>query len=175
MIDLNVGIRIVVRALLVRDGEVLVQHKVYADGSECFTLPGGGVDLGETLIEGLRRECREEIDAQVDVTDLIHVADYFKLRDTQPPTTRQQLEILFRCRLPDDYVPHNGAKPDKFQVDVLWLDAAQLCHKNFTPQGLCAVIGQSISSKAVARPILHPETKADAKPGTGPVYLGLID
>ena len=46
-----------VRACIRRGDEILVQHKKYEDGSSRFTLPGGAVDPGETLADGLIREC----------------------------------------------------------------------------------------------------------------------
>jgi len=155
MTELIPGIRVAVRAVIARDDAVLVQHKVYDNGSERFTLPGGAPNLGETLVEGLERECLEEIGSTVDVGELLHVADYFKPRDTVPPTKRQQVEFLFRCDVPGDYQPQNGPHPDKHQKDVLWLQVSELCHKGFIPKSLSGVIAQSI-------------------PGE-PVYLGLIE
>lgn len=152
-------IRIAVRALIARDERVLVQRKVYEDGTERFALPGGAPNIGETLVQGLQRECGEEIGSTVEVLDLIHVADYFKLRDTVPPTHRQQVEFVFRCRVPQDYIAHNGPHPDKHQREVLWLETSQLCHKSFFPQGLRPIIAQRIPNDAVS----------------WPVYLGLIE
>ena len=95
------GIRNAVRAVIVRGDSLLVQQKLYEDGSGRLTLPGGAPDLGETLEAALRRECAEELGAQIRVFELLHVADYFKPRDSDPPTRRQQVEFLFRCEVPD--------------------------------------------------------------------------
>ncbi len=163
MTELIPGIRVAVRALIERDGHVLVQHKVYDNGSERYTLPGGAPDLGETLEQGLRRECFEELGTTVEIDGLYHVADYFKPRDTDPPTKRQQVEIVFRCHVPQGYEAGNGPHPDKHQKDVLWINVSELSHKCFIPRGLSAVIGQSIPDE--------PEKLVDSPP----VYLGLID
>jgi ADP-ribose pyrophosphatase YjhB (NUDIX family) len=44
-------------ALAVRDGRVLLIEPAFSDR---LTLPGGGVDVHETLLAGATRECREE-------------------------------------------------------------------------------------------------------------------
>ena len=58
--------RIRVSAILRWQGRVLLcrQEK---PGKEYWLLPGGGVDGGETLIEALRRELREELGVEADV------------------------------------------------------------------------------------------------------------
>ncbi len=148
------GIRNAVRAYIVRDDAVLVQHKVYDDGSERYVLPGGAPHPGETLEQGLQRECMEEIGCEVKVAELLYLADFFKPRDTQPPTIRQQIEFIFRCQINETYVAQNGEQPDKHQKDVVWVKRSEINNKPFFPVGLGKIISENISNK--------------------PVYLGLI-
>jgi ADP-ribose pyrophosphatase YjhB (NUDIX family) len=49
-----------VSAAIVRDGEVLLVRRARPPMQGLFTLPGGGVEPGETLTEALLREVREE-------------------------------------------------------------------------------------------------------------------
>ena len=58
--------RIRVSAILTWQGRLLLcrQEK---PGKEYWLLPGGGVDGGETLVEALRRELREELAIEADV------------------------------------------------------------------------------------------------------------
>ena len=58
--------RIRVSALLHWQGRLLLcrQEK---PGKEYWMLPGGGVDVGETVMEALRRELREELGIEADV------------------------------------------------------------------------------------------------------------
>jgi 8-oxo-dGTP pyrophosphatase MutT (NUDIX family) len=51
-----------VRILLVQDEKVLLVKHTYQDA---WYLPGGGVKKGETLVEAIRRECEEELGAQL--------------------------------------------------------------------------------------------------------------
>ena len=64
-----------VRALIVRDGQVLlIRHR---GGRQPWGLPGGGVERYERLAEAARREAAEETGAQVRVDDLLGVYDRF--------------------------------------------------------------------------------------------------
>jgi len=139
-------IRNAARALIVRDDRILLLRKQgYSDG-ERFALPGGGQDPGETLRQALLRECEEEIGARVVVHDLIHVADYFKVRDTDPPSTRHLVEFLFHCGVPDDYTPMNGAHPDKHQVEVVWAQLDALPDMPLFPRSLAVFLGQRFTT-----------------------------
>ena len=114
------------RAVIVRDDRILLLRKHDEIKGERFALPGGAQELGETLADALNRECREEIGTEVAIRDLLHVADWFKPRETDPPTTRQLVEFLFACEVPDDYVATNGHRPDKHQLEVVWVPLEEL-------------------------------------------------
>jgi len=49
-----------VSAAIVRDGHVLVVQRARAPAKDLFTLPGGVVECGETLVEAVTREVQEE-------------------------------------------------------------------------------------------------------------------
>ncbi|MBT8127993.1 MAG: NUDIX domain-containing protein [Gammaproteobacteria bacterium] len=127
------GIRNAVRAVITKDDLVLLQLKVDDNGAERYALPGGAQEHGERLIDALQRECEEEIGTRIEVIDLMFVGDYFKPRQTNPPTTRHLLEFLFACTVTPDYEPRNGPRPDKHQVDVLWVPINDLAGLNLVP------------------------------------------
>ena len=126
MDNLDPYIRNAVRAVIIRGNRILLIRKEYEDGSQRFALPGGAQDPGETLTTALDRECREEIGTEVRILSLIHVADWFKRRDTVPPSSRHLVEFLFACDVGDAYTPQNGYHPDKHQVEVLWIELDRL-------------------------------------------------
>lgn len=156
MQNLLPGIRNATRAVILRDEHILLLRKQGGGQSDRYALPGGGQDSGETLQQALNRECQEEIGTGVEILRLIHVADYFKPRDTDPPSTRQLLEFLFECRVPSDYIATNGHHPDKHQVEVVWMALAELPHIAIFPRSLAAYLKQTAQQPA-------------------PVYLGEID
>lgn len=126
MLNLASQIRNTTRALIVRDRRLLLLRKEYDDGRICFAFPGGGQETDETLVQALNRECVEEIGTEVEIGSLVHVADCFKLLNTRPSVTRHLVEFFFECSVPDGYIPRNGHRPDKHQVEVVWKDITQL-------------------------------------------------
>ena len=139
MENLDPVIRNAVRAVIVREQAVLLLRKQGPYG-ERFALPGGGQDANETLVEALQRECIEEIATPVEVAGLLHVADFFKQRDTEPPSTRHLVEFLFRCRVADDYQPRNGHHPDRHQREVVWMPLTVVPRQPLFPPALVTVL-----------------------------------
>lgn len=58
--------RIRVAAVIVREGQVLLMHRVKR-GHEYLVFAGGGVDPGESLQRGLKREIKEEFGLDIKV------------------------------------------------------------------------------------------------------------
>jgi ADP-ribose pyrophosphatase YjhB (NUDIX family) len=54
-----------VSAAIFRDGRVLIVQRARPPAQGIYTLPGGGVELGETLEEAVVREVREETALEV--------------------------------------------------------------------------------------------------------------
>ncbi len=144
MENLTPDIRNAVRAVIVRNDQVLLLKKTGGDRGERYALPGGAQNLGETLAQALKRECLEEIGSAVEIAALMNVADHFKTRETDLPSTRHMVEFLFRCTVPDDYVARNGIKPDKSQVDVVWVNLAKLSAMPLYPESLSHWLPDSI-------------------------------
>ncbi len=150
------GVRNAVRALIISDGSILLLRKDGYPKGERYALPGGAQDLGETLKQALNRECLEEIGTRVQINGLLHVADWFKERETEPPSTRHLVEFLFDCGVPEGYQPRSGHHPDKHQVEVLWKPLPELPDIRLLPQSLA-------------------EHLANYPRGNGEVYLGSLE
>src|SRR5271155_5170221 len=54
-----------VSAAIFRDGKVLIVRRARPPAHGLYTLPGGGVELGETLEEAVIREVREETTLEI--------------------------------------------------------------------------------------------------------------
>jgi len=138
-------IRNAVRALIRRDDCILLLRKQDELKGERYALPGGAQEAGETLHQALSRECQEEIGTDVVIHELIHVADWFKLRSMQPPVTRHLVEFLFCCDIPADYLPHNGHHPDKHQIEVVWIPLSQLTEIQLLPASMIPYLAEAKS------------------------------
>jgi ADP-ribose pyrophosphatase YjhB (NUDIX family) len=63
-----------VRAIIIRQGHLLVMHR-NKFGTEYYTLPGGGIDPGETPEQALLRELAEETGVAVAINRLVIVEE----------------------------------------------------------------------------------------------------
>jgi ADP-ribose pyrophosphatase YjhB (NUDIX family) len=62
-----------VAAVVLRDGQVLLVQRGREPGRGSWGLPGGMLELGETLAEGVRREVLEECGVEIEVGPLVGV------------------------------------------------------------------------------------------------------
>jgi 8-oxo-dGTP diphosphatase len=79
--------RVSVSALIFEGEHVLLAHRRAIDW---WNLPGGAVDPGETVAEGLRREVREETGMEIEVGQLVGI--YSK-------PLKQEVVLSFRCQV----------------------------------------------------------------------------
>lgn len=85
-----------VRAVVIRDGKVLLVHELSDPGH--WTLPGGWADVNEPPSLAVEREVREESGFEVRAVQLLAVYD----RDAQghtPPHPFHVYKLFFRCEL----------------------------------------------------------------------------
>lgn len=134
-------VRTSAKAVIVIDGRVLAVKKTDASGP-WYLLPGGGQNPGESLTDALRRECLEEIGAEVEAGELIHVRDYIganhEFADEDPDF--HQVEFMFLCELPEGYTPRVGETPDIDQTSTEWLDITSLDGTRFYPKTLVPIL-----------------------------------
>ncbi|MCR4391419.1 MAG: NUDIX domain-containing protein [Candidatus Acetothermia bacterium] len=130
-------IRTAAKAIVIRDGRLLVTVNRDPDGV-FYLLPGGGQEPGETLLQALRRECREEIGADVEIGDLVFVREYIGAQHefTDHDGDVHQIELLFVARLPDGEIPGAGMVPDTGQTGIAWLPIAELPRLRLYPAAL---------------------------------------
>jgi 8-oxo-dGTP diphosphatase len=62
-------------ASIIKNNYILMTKHVYPDGS-FWTLPGGGLEAGETYEEAVVREVKEEVNLDVEVVDYLFTGQY---------------------------------------------------------------------------------------------------
>lgn len=124
------------KAVVRRNGSILLLKKVNGDGKPVYTLPGGKQERGETIWETLQRECLEEIGAHIEVRGLKHVLEYTKPSRKKPHIVKHKFEFIFECRVSVDYKPKLGRRPDPHQVDVVWCDLKHLPQMGVLPANI---------------------------------------
>ncbi|MBN1582966.1 MAG: NUDIX hydrolase [Anaerolineae bacterium] len=97
-------------AILVEDKEILLVEQRVSDTRQ-WSLPGGGLEPGETLEACLAREIREETGLVIDLERLLYVCDRIE-------AGQQVLHITFAVRrlggcMQAGFEPETGANPIK--------------------------------------------------------------
>jgi 8-oxo-dGTP pyrophosphatase MutT (NUDIX family) len=108
-------------AVVVNDsGEILMIHRTDNDN---WALPGGAMDLGESLVQTAVRETKEETGIDCEITGLvgIYTDPRHVLLYTSDGEVRQEFSVVFTAR-PTGGVP----TPSSETRDVVWLDPTEI-------------------------------------------------
>lgn len=136
-------IRNTVKAIIIQDGKILLE-RIEKEGAEPFyILPGGKQLSGETFLQTLRRECREEIGAEVYPGELALIREYigrnheFALQDAEV----HQVEYMFLAELRTLPNQSRATDEDYGQTAVEWIDLRDLSETNIYPRILKTAVG----------------------------------
>lgn len=66
----------VVAAIIVKDNQVFATQRGYGEFQGWWEFPGGKMEAGESPQEALKREIREELDAEIDVKELLETVEW---------------------------------------------------------------------------------------------------
>ena len=68
-----------VGAFIIRDGRILLLRRAYVPCAGKWSVPGGTIKLGETVIDALRREVFEELGVRPKSIRLLDIYDYISM------------------------------------------------------------------------------------------------
>lgn len=145
-------IRLNVGALIVQDERILlIECNAHTDLH--YNLPGGGVEVGETLYEALRREVREETTAALaTIGEVAFVWEYVPHRLNQLYGPRHKVAVIFFCTLQSDSTPQLPEVPDEDQTGVVWMPLAKLAQTPLLPNIQASIL--AALQKPAAPPII---------------------
>jgi ADP-ribose pyrophosphatase YjhB (NUDIX family) len=87
-----------VSAAIIRDGKVLVVRRARKPALGVYTVPGGVVEAGETLLDAVAREVREETALEIEPVALAGHREVI-LRDEDGRVNRHFVILCFAARL----------------------------------------------------------------------------
>jgi len=66
----------VVAAIIIKNGKVFATQRGYGEFKDWWEFPGGKIESGEGSKEALVREIREELDAEIEVGELLKTIEW---------------------------------------------------------------------------------------------------
>ena len=66
----------VVAAIIIKDGQVFATQRGYGEFHGWWEFPGGKMEAGESPQLALKREIREELDAEIEVKELLETVEW---------------------------------------------------------------------------------------------------
>lgn len=136
MTDASAGPRLAASLACFRDGAVLIARRGREPNRGLWSLPGGGVEFGETGAEAAIREFREETGAGAEAVGLADVVEVI-LRDEAGAASRHAVILAFAGRLVS-----GEPGPTEEAEEVAWVAPRDLGGYATTP-GLAAVVAKA--------------------------------
>ncbi len=122
-----------VSAAIMRDGKVLAVRRARQPALNLYTMPGGVVEIGETLHEAVQREVREETALQIEPVALAGHREAI-LRDREGRVERHFIILCFAAR----WLSGEPALNEELD-DARWLTLAELSGLR-TTEGLSEIV-----------------------------------
>lgn len=137
------------RAIIIRNNKLLVIHR-NKFGKEYYTLPGGGIETGESPAEAVVRELQEETGLVIGEHRLVFV---------ESPSTKYGIQHVFLCEDPggeavlqDDAIEATLHKRGNLYIPE-WVELAALGKYPFRSEKLKAAILRGVRHGFPEEPI----------------------
>ena len=126
-----------VSAVVWRDGRFVVVRRARPPAQGAFTLPGGGVEAGETLKQAVERELREETGLIIEPIDLAGHREVI-MRDAEGRVARHFVILAFAALWRQGELTLNEEL-----AEARWIDAAELAGLT-TTEGLAEIVAAAL-------------------------------
>ena len=125
-----------VGAIILDGNRVLLVRRANAPLKGVWSIPGGRLELGETLTEGLRREIREETGLRIEILDQVEVFERI-MRDNDGRVQYHYVLVDYLCE-PAGGVLRAADDAD----DARWVEQDEMAELTMT-EGTLAVINKA--------------------------------
>ncbi len=136
-----------IKAIIIDRTKLLVAEKC-VDGKMFYTLPGGGQETNELMLEALCREVKEETGYTVEPQSLLFIREGFSERT-------HRIEFMFVCNIIGE--KSEPTDLDIGQVGTKWISIDNIMQEPLMPEELRGVIKNYFLGKK------------------SPIYLGKMD
>ena len=126
-----------VSAVVWRAGRFVVVRRARPPAQGLFTLPGGGVEAGETLRQAVERELREETGLIIEPIDLAGHREVI-MRDTEGRVARHFVILAFAALWREGELTLNEEL-----AEARWIDAGELAGLP-TTEGLAEIVAAAL-------------------------------
>lgn len=133
-----------VGALILRRNKILLVERGKQPLKGYWSLPGGVLELGERLEDGIRREVREETGLEIEPLKVAEIFERIML-DKRGRTEYHYVLVDYLCKV----IAGNAAPSDDVS-DVAWVSLRNLPEYKLT-EGSLAVIEKAFQMRAARR------------------------
>jgi 8-oxo-dGTP diphosphatase len=130
-----------VSAAIFRNSNVLVVRRARSPALNLYTLPGGAVELGESLIDAVVREVREETSLSIEPVTLAGHREVIA-HDAQGRIERHFVILCFAAR----WLAGEPVLNDELD-DAIWVDPSELGTYR-TTEGLAEIVAMAAACLA---------------------------
>jgi ADP-ribose pyrophosphatase YjhB (NUDIX family) len=151
--------RVSVRAIILHQGKLLcVKLKPYSnsitEGKNYWCLPGGGLDRGEALIDGVKREMLEETGIAPVVGNLLYIQQ-FTYKEVE------YLEFFFHITNASDYLDIDLSKTTHGLEEIAEIGFIDPAKEYVLPLFLSKEPLEDVAAKGMAKLFSDPNGTAD--------------
>lgn len=121
----------VVAVIIDDDQRVLLTRRNISPFHDQWVMPGGKIDLGEPILEALKREVHEEVGLEVEIEGLIDVFEHL----TPGEENCHFVILYYRCRARYCDITHNEHEV----AEAVWVGQSDLATYSM-PAGACYIL-----------------------------------
>ena len=115
-------LRVTVNGLFVDSGDVLLIHQMTLPEVDCWDLPGGGLETHEQVLDGLRREIKEETGITTfEIIRLLAATDTFFPDPLMEGRQLHNVNIIYLCSVDRQSCVLSSSDPEIGAKGIQWI------------------------------------------------------